>query len=135
MVPQNKPTYDFDANATYVISGGLGGLGRSTARWMASRGAKHLLLLSRFGPVHDSAKELLADLGALGVDVFAPPCDVSDEFALKRVLDECSSRMPSIRGCIQGSMVLKVSHCLLNLMFVISANPFLTGFYLCQYEP
>lgn len=30
-------------------SGGLGGLGRSMARWMVRRGAKHLVLLSRTG--------------------------------------------------------------------------------------
>ncbi|KAL8635388.1 MAG: hypothetical protein Q9228_007113 [Teloschistes exilis] len=39
--PNLKPTYRFDAGATYLISGCLGGLGgRSMARLMVSRGAR-----------------------------------------------------------------------------------------------
>ncbi|PWY83393.1 KR-domain-containing protein, partial [Aspergillus heteromorphus CBS 117.55] len=41
-----KPLYTFPANASYIIAGGLGGLGRSFARWMASRGARYPILLS-----------------------------------------------------------------------------------------
>lgn len=40
VVPSRKPKYSFDPSASYAISGGLGGLGRSIARWMASRGAR-----------------------------------------------------------------------------------------------
>ncbi|KAB5578110.1 KR domain-containing protein [Coniochaeta sp. 2T2.1] len=107
IMPSQKPTYHFDPNASYVIAGGLGGLGRSMARWMVRRGAKNLILLSRFGPVRDSGKELIAELEDAGATVAAPPCDVTDRSTLARVLEKCGKEMPPVRGCIQGSMILK----------------------------
>ena len=102
------PTYYFDRNATYVIAGGFGGLGRSIAGWMVSRNARHLILLSRSGARNKTALELLDELKAKGVTVAAPICDISDEQALVSALNVCSRTMPPIKGCIQGSMVLKV---------------------------
>ncbi|KAI8306078.1 Highly reducing polyketide synthase [Colletotrichum sp. SAR11_240] len=107
IMPSQKPTYYFDPNASYVISGGLGGLGRSMASWMVRRGAKNLILLSRFGPVRESGQKLIAELEAQGVRVGAPPCDVTSRQTLERVLGDCQKDMPPIKGCIQGSMVLK----------------------------
>jgi hypothetical protein len=109
VVPSKKPTSQFDSAASYVIAGAFGGLGRSIARWMASRGVKNLILLSRRGPVHDSSKELVTELESMGVKVAAPACDVTDGAALKNTVAECLTSLPPIKGCIQGSMVLKVS--------------------------
>lgn len=36
-MPSSLPRYKSDLNASYLIEGGLGGLGRSVARWMAVR--------------------------------------------------------------------------------------------------
>nr|ALQ32787.1 putative polyketide synthase [Fusarium bulbicola] len=107
--PSRKPTYHFDPEATYLLSGGLGGLGRSAARWMTSRGAKNLILLSRSGTTRPAAQELMKELEDAGVAAAAPQCDVSDRAALERVLSDCAKTMPPIKGCIQGSMVLKDS--------------------------
>lgn len=75
---------------------------------MASRGANHLLLLSRYGPVQPAAVELLKELAEKGVQVEAPACDVTNASSLEGVLRKVEQTMPPIRGCIQGSMVLKV---------------------------
>ncbi|KAF1974061.1 hypothetical protein BU23DRAFT_532398 [Bimuria novae-zelandiae CBS 107.79] len=99
--------WTFPENATYVIAGGLGGLGRSAARWMVARGAKHLILLSRSGPVAKASQELLADLRKAGATVEAPRCDVSLEDSLRSVLQELEAKMPPIKGCLQGTMVLR----------------------------
>ncbi|KAM5486920.1 Type I Iterative PKS [Microsporum audouinii] len=107
MLPSLKPTYSFDPNATYVIAGGTGGLGRSMARWMARRGAKNLILLSRSGASKDTSRELIEELEVVGVNVVATPCDVCNAAKLKMVIDEALQKMPPIKGCIQGSMVLK----------------------------
>ncbi|KZN94570.1 Phthiocerol synthesis polyketide synthase type I PpsC [Penicillium chrysogenum] len=45
-LPWTLPPCQFQEDAIYLLSGGLGRLGRSAARWMASRGAKHFLSLS-----------------------------------------------------------------------------------------
>ncbi|KAH9230788.1 hypothetical protein K456DRAFT_1727160 [Colletotrichum gloeosporioides 23] len=107
ILPTRKFVSRFDPEASYVIAGGLGGLGRSVARWMASRGAKNLILLSRRGAVEESAKELVKELEGVCNKVVTPACDVTDADALKNLMTELSSSMPPIKGCIQGSMVLK----------------------------
>ncbi|KAL8725436.1 MAG: hypothetical protein Q9181_006418 [Wetmoreana brouardii] len=101
------PKYHFDANASYVIAGGLGGLGQSIARWMASHRARHLILLGSSNPIRKAGKVLVDELRAQGVSVATPPCDVSDSAALKHALNHCRETMPPIKGCIQGAMVLK----------------------------
>ncbi|KAL5041185.1 hypothetical protein BDW71DRAFT_213267 [Aspergillus fruticulosus] len=106
-VLQPKPANILDPNATYLIAGGFGGIARRTARWMADRGALHLLLLGRSGPKSDHARLLLEELESRNVQVYAPPCNVASEADLATVLSECAKSMPPIKGCIQGAMVLK----------------------------
>ncbi len=110
IVPRKAAACVFDPQASYVISGGLGGLGMSIARWMASRGAKNLILLSRRGPVTDTAKAFISELEQQCDRIVAPATDVSDLEALTATISECLASMPPIKGCIQGSMVLKVSN-------------------------
>lgn len=98
-----------DPEATYVIAGGLGGLGRSIARWLASHGARFLILLSRSGPQAEDAKVLVANLEQQGVHVEAPKCDITNITTLETVLASCSKRMPPIKGCIQSTMLVVVS--------------------------
>ncbi|PYI26785.1 hypothetical protein BP00DRAFT_460764 [Aspergillus indologenus CBS 114.80] len=74
----SKSRYLFPENASYVIAGGLGGLGRSFARWMASRGARHLILLSRSGPSTSTTQAFVKELEDLGVQVVTPKVDISD---------------------------------------------------------
>ncbi|KAI3536794.1 KR domain-containing protein [Colletotrichum abscissum] len=101
--------YNFDANATYVISGGLGGLGREIARWMVSRGARNLLLLSSRGVAgRPDALKLIQELEATdGVTVLAPTCNVVDRGAVEDTLLKASRELPPIKGCIQAAMVLR----------------------------
>ncbi|KAL9603451.1 MAG: hypothetical protein Q9219_001138 [cf. Caloplaca sp. 3 TL-2023] len=107
VIPSTQPSYCFDLNATYVIAGGSGGLGRSIARWMASRNARSIILLSRSGSSTQATKDLIDELSALGVRIATPSCDVGDRTALEQTLDTCLQTMPPIKGCIQGAMVLK----------------------------
>ncbi|KAK1148135.1 Type I Iterative Polyketide synthase (PKS) [Aspergillus melleus] len=100
------PSYTFPSDATYVIAGGLGGLGRSAAQWMASMGAKNLILLSRSGPRTDAALQLIGKLASQGVSVRAPKCDVAGADALSTALEQCRD-MPPIKGCLQATMVLQ----------------------------
>ncbi|KAK1140234.1 Type I Iterative Polyketide synthase (PKS) [Aspergillus melleus] len=104
---RTRPNYQFSSRSTYVISGGLGGLGRTLARWMVSRGARYLILLSRSGPRNPEAHQLIHELEEQGATVATPQVDVGNLSRLKQVLAELSSSMPPIRGCIQGTMVLR----------------------------
>lgn len=79
-----------------MIAGGLGGLGRSAALWMASKGARHLILLSRSGPVTEAAVSLLSKLNEMGVSVEAPKGDIASVDRLQLVLTESSKTLPPI---------------------------------------
>jgi NAD(P)-dependent dehydrogenase (short-subunit alcohol dehydrogenase family) len=55
-------TYRLKPEAYYLIAGGLDGIGRSIARWLVDRGARHLILLSRSGPKQAATQKLLLEL-------------------------------------------------------------------------
>lgn len=102
-----RAPFELNGNATYLVAGGLGGLGRVVARWMAARGAKHLVLLGRSGAKTRAALALVHELEAQGVQVKTPPCDIVDATSVRSVIEETTQTMPPIKGCIQGSMVLQ----------------------------
>lgn len=95
--------------ATYIIAGGLGGLGRAVSQWMVRHGARYLILTSRSGPKTAKAKELVCQLREQGAHVETPLCDISNEASVRDVIASCHGRLPPIAGCIQSTMVLKVS--------------------------
>ncbi|CAH0022093.1 unnamed protein product [Clonostachys rhizophaga] len=102
-----ETSWSFDSHGTYIIAGGLGGLGQSVVKWMAKKGARHFILLSRRGAKSKSSTGFVQRILAQGVNVYTPPCDVSDPFALGEVLTWCKDNMPPIKGCIQSSMVIR----------------------------
>ncbi|EKG09670.1 Beta-ketoacyl synthase, partial [Macrophomina phaseolina MS6] len=96
------------ADATYILSGGLGDLDRSIARWAARQGDRNLVFLSRSGSAGDAAQELLQELQSSGVRAAALVCNVSDEDALIKALKECEKDgFPKVAGVIQGAMQLE----------------------------
>jgi NAD(P)-dependent dehydrogenase (short-subunit alcohol dehydrogenase family) len=99
----------FSADATYIVAGGIGGLGREICLWMVSRGAKSFMLLSRSGPHTNAARELNEELQKLGVIVYMPMCNISDSNAVQRAIDLPLKERRPIRGVIQAAMVLDVS--------------------------
>ncbi|KAF7128246.1 hypothetical protein CNMCM5793_002788 [Aspergillus hiratsukae] len=109
-VLETRPAYQFSPDETYLIAGGLGGLGRDIARWFVQRGARNLILLSRSGPLNPHAHDLVRELKAKGARVATPACDITDRDRLKAVLFEFGQTMPPINGCIQASMVVSDAH-------------------------
>ncbi|CAM1501901.1 Fc.00g038850.m01.CDS01 [Cosmosporella sp. VM-42] len=107
VAPMAKTGYRFNPDASYLIVGGFGGLGRSLARRMASQGAKHLILLSRSGATGSDAEKLINELKDSGVSVEAAACDITKGDNLKERLETILRRKPPIRGVIQAAMVLE----------------------------
>ncbi|KAL4954233.1 hypothetical protein BDW69DRAFT_183680 [Aspergillus filifer] len=107
-VLDTRPSTVLDPEATYVISGGLGGLGRNIALWLADRGARNLLLLSRSGSRTPKAQELVKELESRNVRVLSPSCDIADPDSLREALEAIQALgMPPVKGCIQAAMVLR----------------------------
>ena len=133
-MPSSIPRYSFEQDATYLIAGGLGGLGRAITRWMVSRGARNFILLSRSGAKGKEATDLIEEVKSRGVKIAAPPCDVSIEDEVSTTLEKYRYTMPPVRGCIQASMVLKVGfhfRCPTGLNILT----FLTGRALREFDP
>ncbi|KAJ5327981.1 hypothetical protein N7452_008371 [Penicillium brevicompactum] len=99
----------FRSDASYLLIGGLGGIGRATAVWMASRGAKHIICLNRSGLSNHQAQETVRAVDALGCTATVFACDVADSAQLASTLEVARHQLPPIRGVIQGAMVLRDS--------------------------
>lgn len=110
IMAKQRPAFDLGPGGTYIVVGGLGGLGLVMARWLVSRGARNLVLLSRSGPKTSEARESIAEFSTQGVFVATPQCDATDEAAVKLMLENCGQTMPPVKGCILASMVLNVSY-------------------------
>ncbi|ESZ94375.1 BcPKS8, polyketide synthase [Sclerotinia borealis F-4128] len=105
--PADKSSKILRPDATYILIGGTGGLGRSMARWMVSKGAKHLVLVSRSGSVTGKVKVLIDDLGTVGANIVVRRCDVANSDAVNNLITNELTGMPEVRGVIHGAMVLR----------------------------
>lgn len=56
------PTMSFRPGATYLLVGGLGGIGRAVSNWLVENGARHLVFLSRSGAHLHSDQAFLEEL-------------------------------------------------------------------------
>ncbi|NKI45366.1 SDR family NAD(P)-dependent oxidoreductase [Streptomyces sp. LD120] len=84
-----------DPDGTVLLTGGLGGLGRVTARHLVTgHGVRHLLIASRRGPDSPGAAELRAELTALGAEITVAACDIADRTALAALLDRVPAAHP-----------------------------------------
>ncbi|HLF25322.1 MAG TPA: SDR family NAD(P)-dependent oxidoreductase, partial [Anaerolineae bacterium] len=88
-------------DASYLITGGLSGLGLKTARWLVARGARHLALMGRT-PRPDAAREL----EHLGAQVLIVQGDVSRADDAARALTEIERKLPPLRGIIHSAGVV-----------------------------
>ena len=106
-VPAKIKQITLRSDATYVLSGGTGGLGRSLATWMVDHGARHIAFISRSGDQKQEAKDTIEALRGRGAQAQSFACDVSDVEAVKSTLEVIKERFPPVKGVIQGAMVLQ----------------------------
>ncbi|WP_394845472.1 SDR family NAD(P)-dependent oxidoreductase [Pendulispora brunnea] len=90
-------------DATYLVTGGLGALGRRVAAWLVAQGARSLVLMGRNAA---SALESIAHLEAQGARVVLAQADVGDAEAVERVLLHIDAELPPLRGVVHAAGVL-----------------------------
>lgn len=94
------------SDGAYLVTGGLRGFGLKTAEWLASKGARHLILLGKSGPGSEEARSAIARLEKHGIKVLAKACDVTDKSALAAVLHEANTSLPRLRGVVHAATVI-----------------------------
>ena len=93
------------AEASYLITGGLGALGLNTAKWMVSQGAKHLVITGRRQP-SEKAQEAIKELEEFGAQILVLCGDISQQEDVIKILSEIEASLPSLRGIIHAAGVL-----------------------------
>ena len=106
VAPPVKEPATIRRDGSYLITGGCGGFGLETARWLADRGAGALVLVSRRGAVTREAIEAVAALERRGVQVMVAAVDVTDSARLAELLQSVPSAFPPLRGVFHSAMVL-----------------------------
>jgi KR domain/Zinc-binding dehydrogenase len=103
------PRYNstFSPNKSYVMIGCLGGLGRSLAKWMITRGARKFVFLGRSGLDKAPARRLVENLEQNGADCRVVRGDVCSQSDIQAVMDQVDGL---VGGVIQAAMGLNVSN-------------------------
>ncbi len=91
-----------DAGASYLVTGGVGALGLLVAQYLATCGARHLLLTGRSGVSTDDQRTVLHALEDAGVKVDVVAADISNADDVARVL----AMAPRLRGIVHAAGVL-----------------------------
>jgi len=98
--------FQVDPEAVYLVTGGFGGFGRSLARWLSEKGARHLALTSRQGAAAPGAEEFLAELSAAGTEVIAMAADIGTEEGTRAVVDRIGEIGRPLKGVFHLAMVI-----------------------------
>jgi len=98
---QNRQPMPIHTDGSYLITGGLGGLGLQVAQWLAQAGAGELILSGRQGA--EGKQEVIRTLAATGVKVSVVQGDVANAADVARMIG--AATLP-LRGVIHAAGVL-----------------------------
>ncbi|MEO8057472.1 MAG: SDR family NAD(P)-dependent oxidoreductase [Burkholderiales bacterium] len=93
------------ADATYLVTGGLKGLGLLVAQWLADEGARHLVLAGRGAP-DASAQAVIAALAGAGVQVLTVAADIGSAEGVRSVMAKLADPLPALGGVVHCAAVL-----------------------------
>jgi acyl transferase domain-containing protein/acyl carrier protein len=99
------PSPVIEGNGTYLITGGLGGLGLSVAEWMIHRGAKNLALVGRSDPSPEAAR-IVERIKKSGASIKVARADIADREQAARVFQNVRETMPPLKGIIHAAGIL-----------------------------
>lgn len=106
VVVTHRPVgFAVQADATYLITGGLGGLGLEVAQWLVAQGARHLALVGRRGP-SPAAQATLDMLTQAGAEVRVLAADLGNAQEVTNMLATIGESQPPLRGIIHAAGVL-----------------------------
>ncbi len=104
--PPSAPPVSLRPDATYLVTGGFGGLGLLVGRWLAECGARHVALLGRHA---DADSDGVQAIRAAGARVWPLQADVADEPALAAALAALRTQAPPLRGVVHAAAALNAA--------------------------
>jgi NAD(P)-dependent dehydrogenase (short-subunit alcohol dehydrogenase family)/acyl carrier protein len=93
------------ADRSYLITGGLGGLGLLLADWLVKQGARHLILQGRSAP-GAAARQQIGALEQAGAEVHVVSADVAQADAMTRLIAAIPAQQP-LAGVIHAAGALE----------------------------
>jgi len=104
-LPDNKAhDVEIKAEQSYLITGGLGGLGLRLSQWLVDQGASHLVLTARSQP-KEEAQRVLHVLEEKGVKVKVVSSDISNADAVHALIETTEAFAP-LKGIVHLAGVL-----------------------------
>jgi acyl transferase domain-containing protein len=103
--PAERTQITYRADASYLLTGGLGGLGLNVARRMVHNGARHLILVGRSKPSL-AVLDVLAELEREGATCTVVNADMGEPSQVRMLLQRVASEAPPLRGVIHAAGVL-----------------------------
>ncbi|MBF6213302.1 type I polyketide synthase [Nocardia puris] len=97
------PEVEIDAAGTYLITGGFGGFGMATGRWLIAKGARRLVLVGRGGAADEATRRQLEAWRTLGVEVVEERADVADSVAVAALVDRAHRPDRPLRGIFHAA--------------------------------
>ena len=107
-VARSKKTnerFTINAEASYLITGGLGMLGRQAAKWLANHGATQVILVSRRTP-DEAARTFLDEIEAAGCDVKVYSADMTSRRDVTTLFRRFGADLQPLGGVIHSAGVL-----------------------------
>jgi acyl transferase domain-containing protein/surfactin synthase thioesterase subunit/aryl carrier-like protein len=92
-------------DATYLVTGGLGMLGRSVAKWLIRKGAKHLVVVGRSASAK-AAEDVFGPAETSGAAIRVVAADISRDEDVRRLMQTIGDALTPLRGVVQSAGVL-----------------------------
>jgi len=89
------------------VTGGLGGFGQRTCRWLVGLGCKSLVIASRSAANTDDKKAFVAELEALGVRVETPKVDLAEPEGVAKLVADIEANNLPLKGVFHAAAVIE----------------------------
>lgn len=93
-------------DASYLVTGGTGGIGLHVARWLVEQGARHLVLASRSGE-SEIVRDAINELQAGGARVVVMQADAGNEADVSHLMTAIEEQMPPLRGIVHAAGIVE----------------------------